>query len=107
MGWRLSIGLCHASALLSEMKVQAFAPAAGRSTGTSSKAYRHHKQELKHRSSKSHERRRPSTTRLEATPQQSYMDGDVWWDGDIDPWTEAKTRVRCTIGCSNSEFART
>lgn len=99
MGWRLSIGLCHASVLLSEMTAQAFAPAGHTSSSTA--MYRHHhKPEFRHSSrSPSLDQRRPATTRLEATPQQSDPDSDVWWDGDIDPWTEAKSRVRrCKIG---------
>lgn len=99
MGWRLSVGVFHAFLVLSEMMAQAFSPASRSSSGGSSTGYRHHQPQLKHSSrsgssSASQDPRRPATTRLEATPQDSELDGDIWWDGDIDPWAEAKSRVR-------------
>lgn len=94
MGWRLLIGICHASVLLFEMTAQAFAPAGRTTSSTGYRHHKHHRQELKHSSSPCPDHRLPATTRLRATPQQSELDGDIWWDGDVDPWTEAKSRVR-------------
>eukprot|EP00752_Nemacystus_decipiens_P004819 g4386.t1 len=72
------------------MTAQAFAPA-GRTSASKGYWYRHHALEFKHGGSP--DQLRPATTRVEATQQQNGLDGDIWWDGDIDPWMEAKSRA--------------
>lgn len=81
----LSLLACHALGLLSDMTAQAFTLA----SSSSSRNRHHHKAELK-----KHTRYRSRTAAaLRAAHQEGYPDGDAWWEGDIDPWTEAESRV--------------
>lgn len=90
--WRLTLLLCHASVLLSE--TQGFTPAAGAGSGDryQTQQQRSQQSELK---VTCHAHRRALLAPLEATPQHKQLDGDdVWWEGEIDPWTDAESRVR-------------
>lgn len=85
----LSLLACHALGLLSEMTAQAFTLASSTGSSSSSNRQHHHRGELK-----KHTRYRTRTpAALWAAPQGGYPDGDAWWEGGIDPWTEAESRV--------------
>lgn len=88
----LALLACHALGLLSEMTVQAFTLASGSGSSSSSGSrHRHHRQraELKKRT----RYRSRTVAALWSVPQEGNPDGDAWWEGDIDPWTEAENRV--------------
>lgn len=94
---------CHSLAiflLLSEMTAEAFTGVTGGSGPTGNRHQKHC--ELKHECSSAvvemgRDRGRRALLPLDATPQHKQQDDGVWWDGDVDPWTEAASRVRDAV----------
>lgn len=96
--WRLALLLCHASVLFPE--TQGFSPAATGAAGAAAAAAaagsygRHQAQELKLKYDSHRRQLLAAVTPLAATRQREQLDDSVWWEGEVDPWVDAGSRVR-------------